>query len=498
VLSSFLADEQVIDCMERSIAEAERSVSEDRDRPPPRVGALLVSKSGEVLLSAHRADGRHAEYNLLEEALAKNISTRGTILFTTLEPCTKRGKEKIPCAERVAAEPFAEVFIGTLDPDPSITGRGELFLVSNRLKVERYPSSFVSRLVAVSKGFFESHKQTHSAHALYTTSQSRFSGFTGKLSLVEERNGLLQLTMDLISGAKKEICVLAGDLSWLHDAQATYLFALHRGCSVRCLVPKTTNAPTLAMRRAAQALGFHVAELDDHPGMIGTLIDPQSDDAAAIFIDRGAATVFRSPDDSRMLSVLRNGYESLSRGRVFTPGDSPRYQAIPVDMVISALKATVPQYQNATITVQSVSVSELKPLTRYLERFKQVRLNEVARLREALELPSCFGVVGSPWPVIGPPVVERRPSGDCVILDGTHRSFTEVDRSATIEAIVIENVDAPLPATPIPSWDAVRVYSRGVDRAVRYTDYDKKHFRPILKAYEWISAQLTSEADRNG
>src|SRR5438067_525498 len=100
------------------LLEAAKSIPED-DRVHPYVGALLTDLSGRVLVRAHRGErpGAHAEYLLLERAREAGVSLRESALFVTLEPCTKRGRDKIPCALRIAEAQIPLIFIGTLDPN---------------------------------------------------------------------------------------------------------------------------------------------------------------------------------------------------------------------------------------------------------------------------------------------------------------------------------------------------------------------------------------------
>lgn len=110
--------------MQIAMEEAFLSKSED-SKPHPRVGVVIV-RNGSIIGRAHRgelAHGDHAEYTALERKLADKDLTGATI-FTTLEPCTKRGSEKTPCAERLVLRRVGRVVIGMLDPNPSIRGKG--------------------------------------------------------------------------------------------------------------------------------------------------------------------------------------------------------------------------------------------------------------------------------------------------------------------------------------------------------------------------------------
>jgi pyrimidine deaminase RibD-like protein len=127
--------------MRRAIEESKKSKDENDGRVHPKVGAVIV-KDGNILVTAYRgeiASGDHAEYTALERKLGdKNLA--GTTIFTTLEPCTKRGHEKTPCAERIILRHVGRVVIGMLDPNPAIQGKGVY-----KLKIAGIEVAFCSR-----------------------------------------------------------------------------------------------------------------------------------------------------------------------------------------------------------------------------------------------------------------------------------------------------------------------------------------------------------------
>jgi pyrimidine deaminase RibD-like protein/NTP pyrophosphatase (non-canonical NTP hydrolase) len=143
--------------MERAVKLAAKCESET-GRLSPKVGAVLL-KRGKVLAEAFRgelAPGDHAEFTLLQKKLLGR-SLEGTILITTLEPCTVRGASKTPCADHIIRRGIRHVVVGTLDPNPLIRGQGHLALERAGVKVEMFPAETrdqLHRLNEAFEGFF--------------------------------------------------------------------------------------------------------------------------------------------------------------------------------------------------------------------------------------------------------------------------------------------------------------------------------------------------------
>lgn len=105
-----------------------------RTHPNPRVGAVVIDSSGEVVgEGAHHGVGLpHAEVLALDRAGA--LAT-GSTLYVTLEPCSHQGLTP-PCTEAVLAAGVATVVIGAIDPDPRVSGTGVARLEGAGVKVE--------------------------------------------------------------------------------------------------------------------------------------------------------------------------------------------------------------------------------------------------------------------------------------------------------------------------------------------------------------------------
>ncbi len=90
-------------------------------RPNPWVGAVVVTKSGEIFEgSTSRVGGPHAEILALRAA---DSFARGATIYTTLEPCDHTGRTG-PCTEAIISAGIARVVVGITDPDEKVSGRG--------------------------------------------------------------------------------------------------------------------------------------------------------------------------------------------------------------------------------------------------------------------------------------------------------------------------------------------------------------------------------------
>lgn len=147
--------------MKESIEEAKKSVSEDQG-VHPMVGAIIADKDGNILQRAHRGEkpGCHAEFLCIKKAKDNGQNLSDCMLFATLEPCTARGPGKKSCSKHIIESGLKKVYIGMLDPNPVICGRGETRL-RFYINVERFPSYLVKELEAINDDFIALHKDSH-------------------------------------------------------------------------------------------------------------------------------------------------------------------------------------------------------------------------------------------------------------------------------------------------------------------------------------------------
>lgn len=92
-----------------------------RVTPNPLVGAVIV-KDGKIIGEGyHKKYGtNHAEVNAFNNA---KEDVKGATMYVTLEPCSHYGKTP-PCADKIIEKKISRVVIGSLDPNPLVSGKG--------------------------------------------------------------------------------------------------------------------------------------------------------------------------------------------------------------------------------------------------------------------------------------------------------------------------------------------------------------------------------------
>jgi diaminohydroxyphosphoribosylaminopyrimidine deaminase/5-amino-6-(5-phosphoribosylamino)uracil reductase len=105
--------------MHRALKLAARGAG--KTSPNPAVGSVIV-KNGRVIAEGYhkKAGGPHAEVAAL--STLKNGAKDAT-LYVTLEPCCHFGRTP-PCTDAIINSGIKKVVIGTVDPNPKVSGRG--------------------------------------------------------------------------------------------------------------------------------------------------------------------------------------------------------------------------------------------------------------------------------------------------------------------------------------------------------------------------------------
>ncbi len=105
--------------MARAIELARRAMG--RTHPNPLVGCVIVNGDRVLGQGYHaRAGTDHAEVAALKDA---DGDVRGATLYVNHEPCCHHGKTP-PCTDAIIDAGIARVVVGTIDPDPRVSGSG--------------------------------------------------------------------------------------------------------------------------------------------------------------------------------------------------------------------------------------------------------------------------------------------------------------------------------------------------------------------------------------
>jgi len=118
--------------MQRCLTLAKKGLGSTR--PNPMVGCVIVHNNliiGEGYTSPY--GGNHAEVNAIMSVKNKKTLMDAT-LYVSLEPCSHHGKTP-PCADLIVLYKIKEVFVGTVDDNSLVSGKGIEHLKNNGCKV---------------------------------------------------------------------------------------------------------------------------------------------------------------------------------------------------------------------------------------------------------------------------------------------------------------------------------------------------------------------------
>ena len=101
--------------------------------PNPMVGAIAVKNDEIIAEGFHQEIGHfHAERNALKDCPVEK--TEGADLYVTLEPCCHTGKTP-PCTDIIIEKKIRRVFVGAMDVNPLVAGKGVSILREHGIEV---------------------------------------------------------------------------------------------------------------------------------------------------------------------------------------------------------------------------------------------------------------------------------------------------------------------------------------------------------------------------
>ncbi len=117
--------------MERAIELAKKGAG--FVSPNPMVGAVIVKNSRIIGEGFHEKYGsNHAEVNAFLNA---SEDVEGAEMYVTLEPCSHYGNTP-PCAKAIVEHKIKKIYIGSLDTNPKVSGKGVEILKNGGVEVE--------------------------------------------------------------------------------------------------------------------------------------------------------------------------------------------------------------------------------------------------------------------------------------------------------------------------------------------------------------------------
>ena len=92
-------------------------------RPNPLVGAVVVDENQEIVGRGYhqKAGTPHAEVHAIADAEKNGAEISKCTLYVTLEPCSHLGRTP-PCTDLILKHGIKKVVIGSLDPNPLVSG----------------------------------------------------------------------------------------------------------------------------------------------------------------------------------------------------------------------------------------------------------------------------------------------------------------------------------------------------------------------------------------
>ncbi len=92
-------------------------------RPNPLVGAVVVDENQEIVGRGYhqKAGTPHAEVHAIADAEKNGANLSKCTLYVTLEPCSHHGRTP-PCTDLILKYGIKKVVIGSLDPNPLVSG----------------------------------------------------------------------------------------------------------------------------------------------------------------------------------------------------------------------------------------------------------------------------------------------------------------------------------------------------------------------------------------
>lgn len=148
--------------------------------PNPAVGAVIVKNNKVIGVGFHHGPGSpHAEVEAFENC---SEDPRGATLYVTLEPCCHWGRTP-PCTDRIIKEGVATVYYGSVDPNPTVSGKGSLKLQASGVSCNHFATPEIDKFYT-SYNYWNHKRLPWVTAKLAQSLDGKISGEHGKTTII--------------------------------------------------------------------------------------------------------------------------------------------------------------------------------------------------------------------------------------------------------------------------------------------------------------------------
>ena len=193
----------------------------------PSVGSIVVKNNTVISSGLTSVTGRpHAEFN----ALDKIKNTKGSTLYTTLEPCAHQGKTS-PCTNIIIKKKIEKVYYAFEDPDKRTYKKAKKILlkkgiIAKLIRSKKYKNfyksyfinkkfniSFISAKIAISKDYFTINKKDKWITNIFSRKiahliRSRHDGLLSTSKSINYDNSLLNCRINGLDNYKPALFII--------------------------------------------------------------------------------------------------------------------------------------------------------------------------------------------------------------------------------------------------------------------------------------------------
>ena len=193
----------------------------------PSVGSIVVKNNTVISSGLTSVTGRpHAEFN----ALDKIKNTKGSTLYTTLEPCAHQGKTS-PCTNIIIKKKIKKVYYAFEDPDKRTYKKAKKILlkkgiIAKLIRSKKYKNfyksyfinkkfniPFISAKIAISKDFFTINKKDKWITNIFSRKiahliRSRHDGLLSTSKSINYDNSLLNCRINGLDNYKPALFII--------------------------------------------------------------------------------------------------------------------------------------------------------------------------------------------------------------------------------------------------------------------------------------------------